>query len=63
MGTGRAGQTALTLSGAMEDWAAPSRPSPGPELLSFTGLLLVSGIYDLEPLVFTSQNDLLHMTL
>ncbi|XP_063125940.1 kynurenine formamidase isoform X6 [Rattus norvegicus] len=27
------------------------------------GLLLVSGIYDLEPLVFTSQNDLLHMTL
>lgn len=27
------------------------------------GLLLVSGIYDLEPLLFTSQNDLLHMTL
>lgn len=40
-----------------------TRPGPWPELLALTGFLLVSGIYDLEPLISTSQNDPLHMTL
>lgn len=34
-----------------------------PELLTFTGFFLVSGIYDLEPIVSTSNNALLLMTL
>lgn len=38
-------------------------PGPWPELFSFAGFLLVSGIYDLEPLISTSQNAPLHMTL
>lgn len=40
-----------------------TRPGPWPELLAFTGFLLVSGIYDLEPIISTSQNDPLRMTL
>lgn len=36
---------------------------PWPELLTYTGFLLVSGIYDLEPIIATSQNAPLHMTL
>ena len=51
------------LSGLEGGQVGLTRPGCWPELLTFIGFLLVSGIYDLEPLIATSQNDPLRMTL
>lgn len=51
------------LSGLVGRQVHLTRPGPWPECLTFTGFLLVSGIYDLEPIISTSQNDCLRMTL
>lgn len=51
------------LSGLEGRRAHLAGPGLWSELFASTGFLLVSGIYDLEPFISTSQNAPLHMTL